>query len=163
MKGWKSSAENKEEVMNLRTIWKYISSLKKTQYLSQICYGKRRQRKATTPSGTGVTISGQSQRWAKGGLNALSSHLQVHMKSLSCNPADTSHNCVLVSLQYLKVCIVAPSAPALVQGFRTGTRLWGQGAPGSWVPRLCSRKRSIGLQVAMYPGSQRLLALWSRA
>lgn len=72
----------------------------------------------------------------KGRPDPLSSHLQVHMKSLSCNPADTSHNCVLVSLQYLKVCIVAPSAPALVQGFKAGARLWGQGAPGSWVPRL---------------------------
>lgn len=32
---------NKEKVMNLKTVWKYINSCKKIQDLSHICYEKR--------------------------------------------------------------------------------------------------------------------------
>lgn len=72
------------------------------------------------------------------------------MKILSYSTVDTSHNCVLVSLQHPRVW---GGSLGLVQGLKEGMGLLGQGASGSQVLRLCFRKGYVRLQVAMYPGS----------
>lgn len=118
------------------------------------------------------SVKPQKEVWA----HSLPTHSFIpYSEALPCNCMGIARNCILVFSQLTAasvpksehICSICPwkdrALGNLVQVLMADERLLGQKASGSWMLREFSRKASIGLQVAKYHGSQRLLALWSRA